>query len=410
MKTHPHTTSASRAAAAGLRSDRSLLGKLSIPILAILLLAVLPATLDIFRLGLAAKYLSLSFCAVGIVLIWGYGGILSLGQGVFFGLGSYMMAMFLKLESTGADSSAQALSSFFGSNLPDFMVWNSVEELPWWWEPFNHVGFTLPAILILPAVLAFVLAYANFRRRIGDVYFSIVTLALSAILAIVIIGQQGVTGGVNGINDFRTFLGVDLDDDKVKVTMYYVTCVLLLVCVLIGTFILRSRLGKVLVAIRDREDRVRFSGYDPALFKAFIFAVAAIFSSIGGAMFTLQVGLASPSLVGIVPSVEMVIYAAVGGRLSLVGAVYGAVLVGSAKTFFSENFVEYWMYFIGVLFVVVVMFLPNGLAGLLERMRGGGKPGAPTGAPSSPPAVPRERNDAAPPPGGTLAGEAGGAK
>ncbi len=133
-----------------------------------------------------------------------------------------------------------------------------------------------------------------------------------------------------------------------------------------GSFILNSRLGKVLVAIRDREDRVRFSGYDPALFKAFIFAVAAVFSSIGGAMFTIQVGLASPSLVGIVPSVEMVIYAAVGGRLSLIGAVYGAVLVGAAKTFFSENFVEYWMYFIGGLFVFVVMFLPDGLAGLLR--------------------------------------------
>ncbi len=357
-------------AAATAPVSRGFLDKYAILILAVLLLAVVPLTLDIFRLGLAAKYLSLSFCAVGIVLIWGYGGILSLGQGVFFGLESYMMAMFLKLESTSADSSAQALSAFFGSNLPDFMVWNSVETLPWWWEPFHHVWFTIPAIVLLPPLLAFVLAYANFRRRIGDVYFSIVTLALSAILAIVIIGQQGVTGGVNGINDFRTFLGVNLDEDKVKVAMYYITCVLLLLCVIVGTFILRSRLGKVLVAIRDREDRVRFSGYDPALFKAFIFAVAAMFSSLGGAMFTIQVGLASPSLVGIVPSVEMVIYAAVGGRLSLVGAVYGAVLVGSAKTFFSENFVEYWMYFIGLLFVIIVMFLPDGLAGLLDRIRG----------------------------------------
>lgn len=348
--------------------EKGFLGRYSLVILAVLLLVALPLSLNIFRLGLAAKYLSLSFCAVGIVLTWGYGGILSLGQGLFFGLGSYMMAMFLKLESTSSGSSAQALSSFFGSNLPDFMSWNSVEELPWWWEPFHHLWFTIPAILLLPALLAFVLSYANFRRRIGEVYFSIVTLALSAILAIVIIGQQGVTGGVNGINDFSTFAGINLDEDKVKLGMYYATCGLLLACVLVGSFILRSRLGKVLVAIRDREDRVRFSGYDPAMFKAFIFAVAAMFSSIGGAMFTLQVGLASPSLVGIVPSVEMVIYAAVGGRLSLVGAVYGAVLVGSAKTFFSENFVEYWMYFIGLLFVVIVMFLPDGLAGLLDKL------------------------------------------
>ena len=230
-------------------------------------------------------------------------------------------------------------------------------------------GSPLPAILLLPTLLAFVLAYAAFRKRVGGVYFSIVTLSLSAIMSILIIGQQGVTGGVNGINDFRTFMKINLDTDQAKMTMYYVTCVLLLLCVLAGMFILKSRLGKVLVAIRDREDRVRFSGYDSALFKAFIFAVAALFSSIGGAMFTIQQSLASPSLVGIVPSVEMVIYAAVGGRLSLLGAVYGSMLVGSAKTFFSENFVQYWIYFIGGLFVFVVMFLPEGLAGLLDRVR-----------------------------------------
>jgi urea transport system permease protein len=357
------------AAAFAVGSTWSAYEKYGFLILALLLLVALPLGLNVFRLGLAGKYLSLAFCAVGIVLIWGYGGILSLGQGVFFGLGSYMIAMFMKLESTSADSSAQALSSFFGSNLPDFMVWNSVEKLPWWWEPFHQVWFTIPAILLLPALLAFVLAYAAFRKRVGGVYFSIVTLSLSAIMSIVIIGQQGVTGGVNGINDFRTFLGWDLSTDHARVVLYYITAVLLLVCVGVGMLILKSRLGKVLVAIRDREDRVRFSGYDPALFKAFIFAVAAVFSSIGGAMFSMQQSLASPSLVGIVPSVEMVIYAAVGGRLSLIGAVYGAVLVGSAKTFFSENFVEYWIYFIGFLFVFVVMFLPQGLAGLLDKLR-----------------------------------------
>jgi urea transport system permease protein len=353
-------------------------------ILAVLLLAIIPLSLGIFRLGLAAKYLSFAFCAVGVVLIWGYGGILSLGQGAFFGLGSYMMAMFLKLEAaSNADSSSStALSAFFGqAGLPDFMSWNSVEKLPWWWEPFHHIWFTLPAIIILPAIIAFVLAYANFRNRVGPVYFSIITLALSGIMAIVIIGQQGYTGGVNGITDFKTFLGIDLDQDKAKVVMYYVTAVLLLLTVFIGRFILKSRLGKVLVAIRDREDRVRFSGYDPAMFKAFIFAVAAVFSSIGGAMFTMQVGLASPSLVGIVPSIEMVIYAAVGGRLSLIGAVYGTLVVSYAKTFFSENFVEYWLYFIGALFVIVVMFLPGGLASLLDKLRVGKKRGRTLNAP-----------------------------
>lgn len=371
MNTATTTAAVPHATASALRGGK-LWGIGSFLLLALLLLAVFPLALGVFRLGLAAKYLSLAFCAVGVVLIWGYGGILSLGQGVFFGLGSYFMAMFLKLEAAAnaGSSSGTALSAFFGSaGLPDFMAWNSIEALPWWWEPFHHVSVAILAILIVPPLVAFVLAYANFRKRVGGVYFSIVTLAAAAILSIVIIGQQGYTGGVNGITDFKTFLGMDLDSDRAKVVMYLITAALLLVCVLLGAFILRSRLGRVLVAIRDREDRVRFSGYDPALFKAFIFAVAALFSSIGGALFTIQVGLASPSLVSIVPSVEMVIYAAVGGRLSLVGAVYGALLVGWAKSFFSENFVEYWPYLIGGLFVIVVMFLPTGLAGLLDKLR-----------------------------------------
>ena len=348
------------------------LNKYALLILAILLLVVLPSFLSMFRLGLAAKYLSFAFPAVGIVLIWGYGGILSLGQAAFFGLGSYMMAMFLKLEAAANpdSSSGTALSTFFGTEgLPDFMAWNSVEVLPWWWEPFHYVWFTIPAILIIPSVLAFALGYVNFRNRVSGVYFAIVTLSISAIMMIVIIGNQGLTGGVNGINDFKTFMGLDLDGDRAKLVLYFITCILLLVAVSIGQFILRSRAGRVLVAIRDLEDRARFSGYDPAMFKAFIFSVAALFSSVGGAMFSIQWGLASPALVGIVPSIEMVIYAAVGGRLSLIGAVYGAFLVGYAKTVFSENFVEYWIYFIGALFVFVVMFLPKGLAGLVDLLR-----------------------------------------
>jgi len=190
-------------APAAVRPIASRISRLGLPIIAVLLLIAFPLALSEFRLNLLAKYLCFAFPAVGIVLIWGYGGILSLGQGIFFGLGSYMLAMFLKLESTESGSSAQALSSFFGSNLPDFMVWNSVEKLPWWWEPFHSFAFTLAAIIVIPAVLAFVLAYANFRKRVGGVYFSIITLALSAIMAIVIIGQQGVTGGVNGITDFK---------------------------------------------------------------------------------------------------------------------------------------------------------------------------------------------------------------
>lgn len=339
----------------------------SVGVLALLLAAALPLALDAFRLGLAAKYLCFAFAAVGIVLIWGYGGILSLGQGMFFGFGSYAVAMFLKLEAATVAGSASALSQFYGSSLPDFMVWNSIETLPWWWTPFAHLGFALAMVVVLPAAVAFVLAYANFRKRVGGVYFAIVTLAFAAIMAIVIIGQQGYTGGINGITDFRTFAGLPLDGEGPRRVLYFITVALLLVSLVVARWIVASRLGRVLVAIRDREDRVRFSGYDPALFKAFIFAVAAVMTSIGGAMFTLHEGLASPSLVGIVPSVEMVIYAAVGGRVSLIGAVYGTLLVLAAKTFFSEHFLEYWQYFIGALFIGIVMFLPSGLAGLFDR-------------------------------------------
>jgi urea transport system permease protein len=345
----------------------------SLALLALLLAVVIPLALDPFRLGLAAKYLCFSFAAVGIVLIWGYGGILSLGQGMFFGLGSYALAMFLKLEAAATAGSASALSQFYGSSLPDFMVWNSIETLPWWWAPFTQLGFALAMVVVLPAAVAFALGYANFRKRVGGVYFSIVTLALASIMAIVIVGQQGSTGGINGITDFRTFAGLSLDGEGPRRTLYFVTVALLLACLLVARFIVASRFGRVLVAIRDREDRVRFSGYDPALFKAFVFAVAAVITAIGGAMFALNEGLASPSLVGIVPSVEMVIYAAVGGRRSLIGAVYGTLLVLAAKTYFSENFLAYWQYFIGAMFIGVVVFMPAGLAGWVERLMGGAR-------------------------------------
>ena len=337
-------------------------------ILALLLLVAIPVLSDTFRLGLFAKYLSFAFCAAGLVLTWGYGGILSLGQGIFFGLGSYMMAMYMKLDATAADPAA-AVFGAGGAPVPDFMTWNSIDTLPWWWAPFEHVGFALAAIVILPTLLAFVLAYANFRKRVGGVYFSIVTLALASIASIVIIGQQGYTGGINGITNLPVFMGHSVQSDTAVYALYYVSACLLLIALLAGRFILRSRLGKVLVAIRDREDRIRFSGYDPALFKGFIFAVAALLSAIGGALFTLQVGFASPSVCGIVPSIEMVIYAAVGGRLSLVGAVYGTLLVGVARSFLSEHFVDFWVYLIGALFIVVPMFLPKGLAGMLDRFR-----------------------------------------
>lgn len=331
--------------------------------LAVILLAIIPLSLDVFRLNLIGKYLTYAFVALGLVLCWGYGGILSLGQGVFFGLGGYCMAMFLKLEASDPESTK--IQSTPG--IPDFMDWNQITELPWWWEPFRQLPFALSAIVLLPTLFAFIIGVAMFKRRVGGVYFAIITQAIAAIMTILIIGQQGYTGGVNGITDLRSLLGWDIRSDSAKVILYYVCTAALFICLLLSQFIRYKKLGRILVAMRDREDRVRFSGYDVANFKIFVFCLSAMFSAIGGAMFTLQVGFMSPSFVGIVPSIEMVIYCAVGGRLSLLGAVYGTLLVNWAKTIFSETFPELWLFAMGALFIAVVMAFPNGLASLFKR-------------------------------------------
>jgi urea transport system permease protein len=337
-------------------------GLIGLLLLAALLLLVFPLALDIFRLNLVGKYLSYAFVAVGLVLCWGYGGILSLGQGVFFGLGGYCMAMFLKLEAS--DPISTKIQSTPG--IPDFMDWNQITALPAMWQPFHSFSFTVLAVLAVPTLLALVIGMAMFKRRVGDVYFSIVTQAIAAILSILIIGQQGLTGGVNGITDLKTLLGWDIRTDSARLLLYFVNAGLLLACILIGRLILTSKLGRLLMAMRDKEERVRFSGYDVASFKVFVYCIAAMFSAIGGAMFTLQVGFMSPSFVGIVPSIEMVIYAAVGGRMSLLGAVYGTLLVNFGKTYFSESFPELWLFLMGGLFIAVVLYFPNGLAGLVE--------------------------------------------
>lgn len=331
--------------------------------LLILLVGVLPNALDAFRLNLAGKYLTYAFVAVGLVLCWGMGGILSLGQGVFFGLGGYCMAMFLKLESSTPE--ATAIQSTPG--IPDFMDWNQITELPSFWVPFQSLTFTLIAIIAVPVLFAFVIGLAMFKRRVSGVYFAIITQSIAAILTILIIGQQGYTGGVNGITDLRTFMGWDIRSDDAKSLLYFVTVFLLSAVIMAAVFISRSKLGRLLVAVRDQEDRVRFSGYEVADIKIFIFCVAAAFSAIGGAMFTLQVGFMSPTFVGIVPSIEMVIYCAVGGRLSIYGAVYGTLLVSWAKTSFSEGFPELWLFGLGGLFIAVVMFFPTGLAGIYKK-------------------------------------------
>lgn len=334
----------------------------SVVLLAVLLAVVLPLTLDIFRLNLVGKYLTYAFVAIGLVMVWGYGGVLSLGQGVFFGLGGYAMAMFLKLEAS--DPISTKIQSTPG--IPDFMDWNQLTELPAFWVPFKSLPFSLAAVIVVPTLLAFIVSYAMFKRRVGGVYFAIITQAVALILTVLIIGQQGYTGGVNGMTDLKTLWGWDTRTDSAKYILYYVCVGLLIASIMLCRWIQTGKVGTLLLAMRDKEDRVRFSGYDVANFKVFTFCLAAALSGIGGALFSLQVGFMSPSFVGIVPSIEMVIYAAVGGRMSLVGAVYGTLLVNAGKTYFSESFPEMWLFLMAGLFIGVTMAFPLGLAGLWE--------------------------------------------
>ena len=333
-------------------------------VLAALLLVVLPLTMSVFRLNLVGKYLTFGFVALGLVMLWGKAGVLSLGQGVFFGLGGYCMAMFLKLEAS--DPITTKIQSTPG--IPDFMDWNQLKALPAFWVPFKHLPVSLIAVVVVPTIIAFIIGMAMFKRRVGGVYFAIITQALALILSLGIDGNQGWTGGRNGITDLRTMWGWDIRSQSAQYILYFVTCLLLILAILGLQWLLSGKMGKMLLAMREREDRVRFSGYDVSMFKVFTFCLAAGLSGIGGALFVLQVGFISPSLVGIIPSIEMVIYAAVGGRASLYGAIYGTLLVNTGKSLFSESFPQLWLFCMGGLFIAVVVFFPDGLAGIVDSL------------------------------------------
>jgi urea transport system permease protein len=269
------------------------------------------------------------------------------------------MAMFLKLEAS--DPISTKIQTTPG--IPDFMDWNQITHLPAFWVPFKSLPFSIFAVLAVPTLVAFIIGLCMFKRRVGGVYFAIITQALTLIFSLAIDGNQGYTGGRNGITDLKTFGGWDIRTHHAQYVLYFATCLLLLLSVLLLQWLLNGKMGKMLVAMREREDRVRFSGYDVSMFKVFVFCLAAMLSGIGGALFVMQVGFIAPSLVGIVPSIEMVIFAAVGGRASLFGAVYGALLVNAGKSLFSESFPQAWLFCMGGLFIGVVVLFPNGVAG-----------------------------------------------
>lgn len=344
-------------------------GAIGIGLLAALLFLVFPATLDAFRLNLMGKYLSYAFVAVGLVLCWGYGGILSLGQGLFWGLGGYCIAAFLKLEAAkgiALEAGSDQMKALTTVGLPDFMDWNQITELPYIWYPFRSLPLTLLMLFVVPTILAYIIGTAMFKRRVTGVYFAIITQALVWVMEILFVTRQGWTGGINGITDLRTMLGWDIRSTGAQRALYFATAGLLVGCILVGRAVLSSKLGMLLVALRDEADRVRFSGYDVSSFKTFIFCLAAAISALGGAMFVLNVGFMSPKLITIEPSIYMVIFCAVGGRMSLVGAVYGTLLVNYGRTYFSEEFPTLWYFLLGGVFILVTRFFPMGLAGVVN--------------------------------------------
>ncbi|MDA1360120.1 urea ABC transporter permease subunit UrtC [Glycomyces luteolus] len=322
---------------------------------ALVLFGAAPLLLSGFRLGLLAQFLCYAIVAVGIGLAWGRGGMLTLGQGVFFGMGAYLMAMHMKM--------ADAEFRNGPGSVPDFMELAGIREIPAYWVPFASPAFTIAAILILPTAFAVLLGFAVFKRRVKGAYFAILSQALAGAFAILLIGQQSM-GGFNGLSRFRYFFGYNLDDPINQQMLYFIAAGILLVVLAVALQLRRSRYGELLVAVRDAEERVRFLGYDAANIKVVAYAAAALFAAVAGAIFVPIVGIISPANIGIVPSIMFILGVAIGGRGSLIGPVIGALAVALAQSALSEQFPSAWTYAQGLLFIVVIALLPGGIASI----------------------------------------------
>jgi urea transport system permease protein len=317
---------------------------------------------DAFILNKYARYLVLGILAIALSLSWGYTGILNLGQATSFGLGSYCMAMALKLRTVPVHTGSEGL--------PDFMVWNNVESLPWFWEPFYSLPFALVAGIVVPILFAMLLGWFMFRGRITGVYVAIITLAALVVVNLLIIDQQRFTGGFNGITDLAQLEILGFTFDAYGSSSYYLIAITLTVCLFFALAVTKSKAGLILQAIRDHEDRVRYFGYDVARFKIFAFAVSAGIAGVAGMLYTIVMEFASPTFLGVPLSLSVVIWCAVGGRQSLLGSMLGAIVVTGMQGALSESeiFLETWMLIMGFVFVIVVLFLPKGLAGGVEMV------------------------------------------
>ena len=319
--------------------------------LGIVMGVILPSVIPAFRLRLIGRFLSLAIVALGIDLIWGYTGLLSLGHGIFFALGGYALAMHVTLQIPEGQ-------------IPEFFTLYGVKELPGIWQPFYSFPITVLALIIVPGIVAAFIGYLVFRNRIKGVYFSILTQATLLVFFNFFNGQQKIINGTNGLKtDSAKIFDLVVSSASVQRTFYIITVICLVLIYLLCRWLTSGRFGRLLMAIRDDETRVRFSGYDPTGYKVLVFGISGAIAGIAGALYTVQTGIITPSIMQVAFSIEMVIWVAVGGRGTLIGAIIGTMLVRLAQTFLSESFPEIWLFFQGALFLVVVTVLPDGIVG-----------------------------------------------
>jgi urea transport system permease protein len=318
-----------------------------------------PLHLSAFWVTLVGKIMCYAIVALALDLVWGYAGILSLGHGLFFALGGYAMGMHL-MRQIGREGQYQ-------SDLPDFMVFLDWKELPWQWWNSEHFLWALLLVVLVPGILAFVFGYFAFRSRVKGVYFSIITQALTFAAMLLFFRNNTGFGGNNGFTDFKRILGFSITAPETRMTLFVVTAFLLLLTFLLCRWIVASKFGRVLEAIRDAEPRVMFCGYNTVHYKVAIFTLSAVLCGIAGALYVPQVGIINPSEMSPANSIEMAIWVAVGGRGTLLGAILGAGLVNGAKSFFTVAFPEYWLFALGAIFIAVTLFMPRGILGVLQR-------------------------------------------
>ena len=342
-------------------TDRMAVGVFAIVFVVALPIANIAGLVSDYYLNLFGKYLALAILALGMDLLWGYAGILSLGQAIFFGIGAYVIGMFMMLEGSG--------KGVYGEPVPDFMIWNQVYQLPWFWKPFRYFPVAVAGAVLLPALLAVLIGLLTFRRKLRGTYFAILTQAIAFAVWLTINRNEMKLGGTNGLTDFKSVLGFSLSGPATQRALYVVTAAVLMIAFALSRRLVRSKTGLVLQAIRDNERRLEFLGYNTASFKIFVFGVAGGLAGLAGLLYAPQVGIITPSQVGVLPSLEIVIWVAFGGRGTLWGALLGAISINWLRSVLTGTYPKLWPIILGGLFVTVVLLFPDGLMGAAARLR-----------------------------------------